>query len=240
MLVTIYAGSWSSVPAQDRGAIVTILTTITSVVLGLLSQSILVYGAFQVLRGRPVDLLESIKVGLRRFFPVLGLIIFVALAIFLFVTGMMLVAGYAGMGLSQLPPRVLFFVPPTMIILIGFLLLLIATLMLIARWFVIVPVCMVERFGPWRSLKRSAKLTQGRRWKISGIILVLFVCYGIVAKVIAITTIAVGGKMVELVTSLLWSTIWSEFFAILVVVTYYELRLANDGTDVEQIASVFD
>jgi hypothetical protein len=240
LLVPYYAGSWSSLPVQDRGTVVTILTTITSVVLGLLSQSILVYGAFQVLRGRSVNLLESMKVGLRRFFPILGLIIFVALAFFMLFTGMMLAAGYAGAGLSRLSPGALLFIPPTVIILVGFLLLFIATLMLIARWFVVIPVCMVERFGPWRSLKRSAGLTQGRRWKISGIILVLFVCYGIIAKVIAITTVAVGGKTVELIASLLWSTVWSAFFAILVVVTYYELRSAKDGADIEQIAGVFD
>ena len=44
----------------------------------------------------------------------------------------------------------------------------------------------------------------------------------------------------EFVVSLLWYAIFSAFFAILVVVTYYELRLAKDGADIEQIATVFD
>jgi hypothetical protein len=48
------------------------------VLLATLSEAVLVYAAFQDLRGLPVNLRESLQFGLRRFFPVLGL----ALAMF--------------------------------------------------------------------------------------------------------------------------------------------------------------
>ena len=47
-------------------------------VLNTLSQAVVLYGAFQDMRGRPVDLRESLKVGLRRFFPIIGLAICVS------------------------------------------------------------------------------------------------------------------------------------------------------------------
>jgi hypothetical protein len=123
---------------------------------------------------------------------------------------------------------------------IGFILLFIPGLMLITQWFVAVPVCMVERIGAWQSLKRSAELTKGHRWKVFGIILLLYSGAGIVSQVLTGALTVVGGSMLALIATLIWNTIWSAFFAIFVVVTYYELRVAKEGIDIEQIASVFD
>jgi hypothetical protein len=99
---------------------------------------------------------------------------------------------------------------------------------------------MVERLGPWRSLTRSARLTQGHRWRLVGIILLVFVPALIIDGVINVTVTAVGRNTAQLAVSLIWYAILSAFFAILVVVTYYELRSAKDGADIEQIATVFD
>jgi hypothetical protein len=49
------------------------------VVLSMLSQAIVLYGAFQNMRGREVSLAESLQVGLGRFFPILGMAFLVAL-----------------------------------------------------------------------------------------------------------------------------------------------------------------
>jgi hypothetical protein len=49
------------------------------IVLSTLSQAIVLFGAFQNMRGREVNLSESLQVGLRRFFPIIGLAILVSL-----------------------------------------------------------------------------------------------------------------------------------------------------------------
>ncbi len=49
------------------------LASSLSMVLGILSQAIVLYGTFEDLRGRPVSVRASLQVCLRRFFPVLGL-----------------------------------------------------------------------------------------------------------------------------------------------------------------------
>jgi hypothetical protein len=51
------------------------LSLILTVVLYTLSQAIVLYAAFQDMRGRPVSLTESLQVGFRRFFPIIGLAI---------------------------------------------------------------------------------------------------------------------------------------------------------------------
>jgi hypothetical protein len=52
-------------------------------VLGTLSQAVVLYGAFQDMRGKRVNLGESMQVGLRRFFPVVGVAISTTLLGFL-------------------------------------------------------------------------------------------------------------------------------------------------------------
>jgi hypothetical protein len=42
------------------------------------------------------------------------------------------------------------------------------------------------------------------------------------------------------VISLIWTAIWTAFFAILGVVAYHDLRVAKEGVDTEQIAAVFE
>jgi hypothetical protein len=53
--------------------------TFFGMVLGMLSQAVVLYGAFQDMRGKPVSLGESMRVGLRRFLPVVGVAISVTL-----------------------------------------------------------------------------------------------------------------------------------------------------------------
>ena len=42
------------------------------------------------------------------------------------------------------------------------------------------------------------------------------------------------------VVNLIWSAAWSAFYAIVIVVTYHDLRVAKEGVDTEQIAAVFE
>ena len=60
---------------------VLILGIVLSVVLSVLSQAVILYGAFQDMRGRPVNLTESLRVGLGRFFPIVGLAIILSVLV---------------------------------------------------------------------------------------------------------------------------------------------------------------
>ena len=43
-----------------------------------------------------------------------------------------------------------------------------------------------------------------------------------------------------LLGTLLWGALWTAYYSIAVVMTYHDLRVAKEGIDIEQIASVFD
>jgi MFS family permease len=200
--------SITAAPSPSVGAGVILIGAgvwLLTIVLGTLSQAIVLYGAFQDMRGRPVSLVESLQVGLRRFFPIIGLSICISL-----------LGGLAALALI-FPAFILF-----------------------TMWFVATPACVVEQLGPIRSMGRSRQLTKGHRWKTFGLMLSLFIVLGLVSGVLGTTLVAVGGTALALVGAVLWSGVWGAFYAISVVVTYHDLRVAKEGTDIEQIAAVFD
>lgn len=219
------------------------LVAILSYVLLLFGIAILVHGAFQSMRGRAVNLLDSVTAALARLFPIVGLILLAMLGIiglFGIYAGIVLtmVAANFGFGrdLSQGPGLPIL---SSLIMIAAFILIFSGVLMLVTRWFVGIPVCMVERIGPWKSLKRSAELTKGHRWKVFGFFL-LYVFISMVGQFIIVGITAAGGLVAWYASALAWNAVLSAFFATFVVVTYYELRSAKEGVDIETVASVFD
>jgi hypothetical protein len=188
-----------------------------SIVLGTLSQAIVLYGAFQHMRGRPVSLADCLKIGLHRFFPIVGLALSVGVAVML-----------------------------------ASMLLIFPGIMLYMMWFVATPVCVVERLGPFRSLRRSRQLTKGHRWKLFGLTLLILIPALIVGAILGVVMLAISGTggFLSMTTALatplgqlvnlIWSAAWSAFYAVMVVVTYHDLRVAKEGIDTEQIAAVFE
>jgi hypothetical protein len=200
-VVTQVSSGWDTA----RGVVLGFLAFFVGIVLYTLSQAVILYGAFQDMRGRPVSLTESLAVGLRRFFPIVGLAISM-----------------------------------TFCLMLGIILLIVPGLMLMVMWFVATPACVVERLGPFRSMRRSADLTRGHRWKVFGLMLVVFIVSGVVSPTLEAAMRAVGGSTMVLIGTLIWNGIWGAFYAITAVVAYHDLRVAKEGIDIEQIAAIFD
>ncbi len=192
-------------------------------------QAVILHVAFQYLRGQRAPLSEAIWRGLGRFFPLLGLTILLFLA-FGAITLVLTLPAAIGLGWMSLILWVVF-LPALWIV-----------------WSMASPCCVVERIGPIRSLQRSVVLTKGHRWKIFGILLLLFVsaligaliwggaAYFLIRNAInsPIERIAMQG------VSLVIAAIVTAYFNSLWIMTYHDLRVAKEGIDTEQIAAVFD
>jgi MFS family permease len=176
-----------------------------TIALSTLSQAVVLYGAFQDMRGRPVNLGESLRVALSRLLSIIGLAFCVSIGVF-----------------------------------VGALLLIVPGFILLTMWFVATPVCVVEGLGPLSSMGRSSALTKGHRWKIFGMVLLVLLGAGVVSAVIGAVLGLTGSVVLVALGSLVWSGVWGAFYAIFVVVTYHDLRVAKEGIDIHQIASVFD
>jgi hypothetical protein len=142
--------------------------------------------------------------------------------------------------LSRFFPVILLALLMGVLFMLGFMLLIVPGLILITMWFVSTPACVVERTGPWTSLKRSAALTKGHRWKIFGLMILLIIVSLIVAGLLQLVLPQFGSTILVLLGTLLWGALWTAYYSIAVVMTYNDLRVAKEGIDIEQIASVFD
>jgi hypothetical protein len=208
------------------------IAMLLSFVLGPLAQAVLLYGAFQAMRGRPVNLGECLSVGLSRFFAIIGLTMCFLIAIVLvFAVPTVLI---------NLVARLLGFVGPLLSTILGILTGAGLAAWLFTTWYVATPVCVVEQKGPLASLGRSSEITNGHRWKIFGMLLLIFIVLGIVGAVIGGLLGVIGSAVLAALGNLLWSGVWGAFYAIFGVVTYHDLRVAKEGVDTDQIASVFD
>jgi len=198
----------SAVPAlmsPGRVLLVSLLTFIMRLFLGTISQAVVLYGAFQDMRGRPVHLGEAIHRGLSRFFPILGVAILTSLGI-----------------------------------VFASLLLLIPGVMLAIRWAVALPVCVVEGAGPLASLRRSAVLTRGHRWKIFAILLLLVIMGPLVGAMVASVFRSHAGALMAALAYFAWTAMWGVLYYGVLTMIYHDLRVAKEGVDVEQLAAVFD
>ncbi len=170
----------------------------------------LVYGTIQHLRGRPADVGDSIAQGLALVFPGIGVIL---------VSGLLVLAGL-----------LLFVVPGVFAY---------------ALFWVAVPVAVVERTGINASLRRSAALTRGNRWRILGLTVVLIMFQWLLAEAVTLpmdlfTDSAEPAGFFATLVYLILDTVYLALSAVVTAVGYYYLRVAYDGADIEQIATVFD
>ena len=138
---------------------------------------------------------------------------------------------------------------------VGFLLLVVPGLILLTVWWVAIPAAVVERPGIFASFSRSAELTKGRRWGIFAIVVLVFVA-SFAAEALLASAFLPGGvgtlfgvdvpffTVEELTPYLIGSwvvgVIIAAFQAVLAGVSYTLLRTEKEGTDINQIAAVFD
>jgi hypothetical protein len=105
---------------------------------------------------------------------------------------------------------------------------------------VAVPACIDDTPNPFAALGRSAELTKGNRWRLFGIqivyIVVLLVFSGLQQGALAA---AVPRDMMMLLSFPLGVAL-SSWGAVLSAATYSALRVAKQGVEGDQIATVFD
>ena len=121
----------------------------------------------------------------------------------------------------------------------GYYLFIVPNLVLYTIWFVALPACIVEQRGSWKSLRRSLELTKGHRWKVFGLVFLLLIP-GFANWLVGLWLSDDADPIVRAIGELMWGGIWTAFDAAVLIVAYRDLRMAKEGTDIEQIAVVFD
>jgi glycerophosphoryl diester phosphodiesterase family protein len=206
-----------SEPGLLDGSTLRTVFALLTLVLVLFGQAALVHIGFRTLHRQPARLHESVQETVARFPSILGLALGICLLMF----------GLFGL-LSNLPEPGLF----AMVFMV-------VASVLFARWSLTLPACVVEGLGLVDSLERSATLTKGHRWKIFGIIVLL--CAPLPAATALFgAAMSLFGPAFQYLGQLVLGVAWIAGFNCVLTVIYHDLRIANEGLDGGQIASVFD
>lgn len=153
-----------------------------------------------------------------------------------------------GRALASLPLAIGVALLLWIILTIGFVALLVPGIFLMCMFYVALPLVVVERPGVMDSMRRSAELTKGNRWKIFVLLIVAYVVSMLLEFLVGFV-IGVGGAIVggaglgNIVAAL--ATIIAQVFSltwgsVLVAMAYFELRRVKEGVGLEQLAAVFD
>lgn len=119
---------------------------------------------------------------------------------------------------------------------LGAIALIVPGVILACMYWVAVPVAVVERPGVVASLKRSAQLTQGEKWSVFAILLVLIVMQNVTQ---AIFDAALDDSTAGALVSLIPTIVFGMLGAVCAAVGYHDLRAAKEGVGIDQLVSVF-
>lgn len=211
---------------------------------GYVATGAITHGAILSLGGRRAGLMACIETGLGRFVPLalVGLLVAVAGVVVAAAPAILLSMLGAATGLSIIVSAIIA-VP--------------IVLILITMTSAAPPVVVAERAGVFRSLRRSAELTKGNRFRIFWLALlagVLSSILGNVAQFIARAlagppdvaglygqaTINTAGNIASMIANALATAVSTMIGAAGAAALYFELRVVKEGAFAEDLAKVFD
>lgn len=145
-------------------------------------------------------------------------------------------------GIGRLPAALGVAILSGLGIVVGLILLVVPGIYLATQWAVAVPVAVVERTGVGGAFTRSANLTEGRRWRVLGALVVsgiLTIAIGAIAGVVWGSGLEVEETPAAIAAWII-GAFTQAFMSTLSGVLYTFLRRDKEGADIESIASVFD
>jgi hypothetical protein len=143
-----------------------------------------------------------------------------------------------GIGLGRLLPLLVIAVSLGLLYMLGIIALIVPGLIVLTAYYVATPACVIERIGPFKSMGRSLDLTKGHRWKIFGIMVVMYFANVVAGGVVLGVT--AGGSFAGLAAQLMVTAILGAFSAVLGLVVYHDLRAAKEGVATDRLAAVFE
>jgi hypothetical protein len=144
-------------------------------------------------------------------------------------------------GLGLLLPVIAVSLLAGLITLAGLMLLVVPGILAFTVLWVAVPAA-----GIMASLRRSAELTNGYRWRVLGVIVVLMLISAViemlvVGPLVATMTLESGSMPIgSTIILLIVQAFFAALSAVTIAVSYHDLRIAKEGVGTEQIAAVFD
>jgi hypothetical protein len=142
-------------------------------------------------------------------------------------------------GIAAILPVVIASVLFSLVVGVGWLLLVVPGVLMWLAFWLYIPVIVVEKSGILESFSRSAFLTKGRRWTVVGLWVVVGIAWQIVSTGLTKVSLAAPGEWSSVVLYA-WQAAATAFGAVMTAVSYYCLRADKEGVAIDDIAKVFD
>jgi hypothetical protein len=113
---------------------------------------------------------------------------------------------------------------------IGLVLIIIPGLFLITIWAVLSPVIVLEKSSVFGSFGRSMELTKGNRWRVFGVLVLLFIITAIIGGIVsAIFREIIDGFAGVAIGSLIVQVFLAPLSALAAAILYFGLKQAHEG-----------
>ena len=160
------------------------------------------------------------------------------------------VGAYIGGAARSLPALLGLSILLSLAVWFGMILLFVPGIILAMIWSVAAPALVAERIGVFASFGRSRRLTKGARWRIFGLVVLVFAIYWVASAVIGVGNIAASGLVraaavaatPSITTTLLAAVLQTAFIALwsaIQTTLYVELRDWKDGPAGDRLADIF-
>ena len=140
--------------------------------------------------------------------------------------------------ISILVPAIIMGFVASIGILFGMLLLIVPGIILALMWYVAIPSMVVEKTGIFESLARSAQLTKGYKGNIFGLYIIILIIGSVISLILELLPINSIG--IAVIIEVIYQGAFTAFVSVVSAVVYHDLRIAHEGVDTNQIATVFD
>ena len=147
---------------------------------------------------------------------------------------------YLASAMAVAVPLVLCSIGATIATMFGLILLIVPGIMLLVMWSVLTPAIVIERAG-FGSFSRSAQLTSGYRWPLTGALLLMIVIIIVIGAAFEIVSFIVPSLGVTWIIAKesISGALTMAFSGIFYSLIYARLREIKEGMSVEELADVF-
>lgn len=146
-------------------------------------------------------------------------------------------------GISVLVPIAIAALGYSILMALGWMLLIIPGIIITVTYWLYAPAIVVEKQSIGKAFSRSADLTRGKRWSIFGLLFIYGIMTYVASLIIGLIFGAAGGPSSPIAVTILSYTVNSllaAFLAVATSVAYYYLRADKEGLEIDDIAKLFD
>lgn len=116
----------------------------------------------------------------------------------------------------------------------------IGALYVMARWFAITPVLVLEQRGLGQAFSRSSALSRGRKRHIINTVGLVAIIYWVLAIGVQLAALALGNVIVQTVATAVFTILVYPVVAITEALLYFDTRIKYEGLDIELMAGALE